>query len=132
MLVSILKISIHNFILEAIMKLAVVGSRGIFTIDLEKYVIGVDEIVSGGAKGVDLCAADFARSHNIKLTEFVPEYSRFGRAAPLVRNKQIVEYADKVLVFWDGSSKGTKFVIDYAEKITKTCDVIIIKRKPSP
>jgi len=55
------------------MKLAIVGSRNIMIDDLEKYLPeGVTEIVSGGAKGVDSCARDFALGHGIKLTEFLP------------------------------------------------------------
>ena len=51
------------------MKVAIIGSRGIEKIDLEKYLPPeTTEIVSGGAKGVDTIARDYALSHNIKLT----------------------------------------------------------------
>ena len=109
------------------MKIAVVGSRSITDVDLAPYLSDCDEIVSGGARGVDACAAEYARKHDIKLTEFLPEYDRYGRAAPIVRNRQIVDYADEVLAFWDGSSKGTLSVIKYAEKTGKPCEVIICK-----
>ena len=98
------------------MKIAVVGSRSITEIDLSPYLSDCDEIVSGGARGVDACAAAYAKSHNLKLTEFLPQYDRFGRAAPIVRNRQIVDYADQILVFWDGQSKGSASVIQYAQK----------------
>ena len=39
------------------MKIAIVGSRSVSGIDLENYIRECDEIVSGGAKGVDACAA---------------------------------------------------------------------------
>ena len=72
------------------MKLAVIGSRKLTDVDIDKYVSGeVEEIVSGGAVGVDRCAADYARLKGLKLTEFLPEYEHYGRAAPIVRNKQI-------------------------------------------
>ena len=58
---------------------------------------------------------------------FLPEYERYGRAAPIVRNKKIVDYADKVIAFWDGNSKGTLSVIKYAEKLEKLCEVVICK-----
>ena len=112
------------------MKLAVIGSRNIKNIALEEYISeDVDEIVSGGAVGVDLCAAEYARKNGLKLTEFFPQYNRYGRAAPIMRNKEIVEYADKVIAFWDGSSRGTLSVIKYAEKISKRCDVIILAKE---
>ena len=100
------------------MKVAVIGSRGLTIDDLGKYLPeGTTEIVSGGAKGVDSCAKEYALAHNIKLTEFLPEYKKFGRAAPLKRNLQIIEYSDIVLAFWDGKSKGTKYVIDNCRKM---------------
>ena len=107
------------------MKIAIVGSRNVAKVDVAPYVLDGDEIVSGGAMGVDRCAAAYAREHGIKLTEFLPEYERYGRAAPIVRNKKIVDYADKVLVFWDGRSKGTLSVIKYAQKAGKVCEVNI-------
>ena len=93
--------------------------------DLEKYVSKADEIVSGGAVGVDACAASYARRNGMRLTEFLPQYERYGRAAPIVRNKKIVDYADRIVVFWDGRSKGTLSVIRYAQKQKKECRVIL-------
>ncbi|MBQ1213281.1 MAG: hypothetical protein IIX69_07700 [Clostridia bacterium] len=109
------------------MRIAIIGSRSIADADICTYVSDCDEIVSGGAVGVDLCAADYARKNGQKLTLFLPEYERYGRAAPIVRNKKIVDYADKIVAFWDGSSKGTLSVIKYAEKRGKPCEVILCK-----
>ena len=110
------------------MKIAVVGSRNLTDVIIDNYIPSdAEEIVSGGAVGVDACAAEYARASGLKLTEFLPEYKKHGRAAPIVRNKQIVDYADKVIVFWDGSSRGTLSVIKYAEKQAKPIEVIICK-----
>lgn len=99
------------------MRVAVIGSRGLKIENLGDYLPdGVTEIVSGGAKGVDTSAKEFAISHGLKLTEFLPEYGRYGRAAPLKRNVEIINHSDMVIAFWDGASKGTKYVIDYCEK----------------
>ena len=109
------------------MKVAVIGSRNLVVHDLEKYLpAGVTEIVSGGAKGVDPSAKEYADAQGIKLTEFLPEYSRYGRGAPLKRNISIVEYVDLVLAFWDGKSRGTKFVIDECKKRNKIVRVILM------
>ncbi len=95
------------------MKVAVIGSRGLTVGDLGRYLPeDTTEIVSGGARGIDTCAREYAVTHGIKLTEFLPEYERYGRKAPLMRNITIIENSDIVLAFWDGSSHGTKFVID--------------------
>lgn len=95
------------------MKVAIVGSRGLTVGDLENYMPeDVIEIVSGGAKGIDTSAREYAMAQGLKLTEFLPEYQKYGRSAPLKRNITILEHADWVLAFWDGKSKGTKFVIE--------------------
>lgn len=100
------------------MRVAIVGSRCIEMVNLEKYLPeDVTEIISGGAKGMDSCARAYAREHGIRLTEFLPDYRRYGRGAPLRRNLTILEHADLVLAFWDGQSRGTKHVIDNAKRM---------------
>ena len=110
------------------MKVAVIGSRGLLVENLGQYLPdGTTEIVSGGAKGIDTCARQYALSHGLKLTEFLPEYDKYGRGAPLKRNLQIIEYADCVLAFWDGASRGTKYVIDNCKRIGKPIRVFKAK-----
>ena len=103
------------------MRLAVFGSRGF--IDYERLCLGIANlgdtiecIVSGGARGADTLAARFAKENGIKLFEFLPDYEKYGRSAPIVRNRSIVDNADCVLAFWDGKSHGTKFVIEECKK----------------
>lgn len=108
------------------MKVAVIGSRGLTVKNLEKYLPpDTTEIISGGARGIDACAREYAISHGIKLTEFLPEYEKYGKTAPLKRNITIIEAADIVLAFWDGKSHGTKFVIEKCREVGKTIRVEI-------
>lgn len=100
------------------MKVAVIGSRGVTVTDLGQFLpADTTEIISGGAKGIDTCAREYAITHNIKLTEYLPEFKRYGRAAPLKRNVTIAENADIVIAIWDGKSHGTKFVINYCREM---------------
>lgn len=109
------------------MKLAIVGSRSINNIDIGTYIQEVPtEIISGGAKGVDTLASEYAIRNNIKLTEILPDYKRYGRGAPIIRNSQIVECCDKLIAFWDGKSRGTLSSINLAKKLGKELQVIII------
>lgn len=87
------------------------------------------EIVSGGAKGVDTIAKEYVEQNEIKLTEFLPQYDQFSRNAPLMRNVEIIEYSDIVLAFWDGKSKGTKFVIDKCNALGIKVEVFIIDER---
>lgn len=107
------------------MKVAVIGSRSLAVPDLSPYLPPeTTEIVSGGAQGVDRSAAEYAIGCGIKLTEFRPDYATYGRAAPLLRNLQIIAYSDMVLAFWDGESPGTAFVIERCRKQQKPLQII--------
>ncbi len=118
------------------MKIAVVGSREGFTKDdivnkltLELEEIRDIEIISGGARGVDSWAEEFAIRNQINTTIFKPEWNKYGKGAGFIRNKLIVDRADRVIAFWDGKSKGTKHSIDYAKSKGKDVKIINI---PNP
>jgi uncharacterized phage-like protein YoqJ len=107
------------------MKVAIIGSRTVRVTALENYIPeDVTEILSGGAVGVDTCAKEYAQTHQIKLTEYLPDYRRYGRGAPLKRNLTILQNADLVLAFWDGKSRGTKYVIENARKLGVPIQII--------
>lgn len=97
------------------MRVAIIGSRRVdCCVDrtiLRYLPSDTTEVVSGGAEGVDTAAARVATELHIPLRVFLPDYETYGRRAPLMRNLQIIEYADSVLAFWDGTSRGTMHVI---------------------
>ncbi len=113
------------------MKIAFVGSRGFpseqFVIDtVTKYADGeFIEFISGGALGVDTWAEETARSLNIDCIILKPDWVEYGKKAGIIRNKKIVDKADKIVVFWDGYSSGTKSTIDFAIKAKKPVDIFI-------
>ena len=53
------------------------------------------------------CAEQFAKAHKLNFIKYEPDYKRFGKHAPLIRNRKIVEEADMVLAVWDYHSRGT-------------------------
>ncbi len=111
------------------MKIAIIGSRNLIVTDFEKYLPeNTSEIVSGGAKGIDSCAKKFALKKNIKITEFLPEYNKYGRIAPLKRNDLIIDYSDMVIAFWDGKSNGTKYVIDNCKRKNKPIKIYLANK----
>lgn len=112
------------------MKIAIIGSRNLFVENLGEYIpAGVTEIVSGGAKVIDACAKQYAELNKIKITEIIPAYSRFGRNAPLIRNLEIIDYADEIIAFWDGKSRGTRFVIENAKRKRKKITVVQLQNE---
>lgn len=109
------------------MKVAVIGSRGITNFDLSKYLPeGTTELVSGGASGVDTVAQRYADKTGMPIKVFLPKYNLYpGKIAPLKRNLEIIAYADIVLAFWDGRSRGTAHVIENCRKNSKRVEVFI-------
>jgi predicted Rossmann fold nucleotide-binding protein DprA/Smf involved in DNA uptake len=113
------------------MKLAVVGSRDFNDRQLAFQVLdkihthnNIEQIVSGGARGADSIAAEWAKTNSVDLLEFLPEWDKHGKSAGYKRNVLIVRAADVVLAFWDGVSKGTKHSIDIAGQQGKKVYVV--------
>lgn len=107
------------------MKLAIIEFRTYPPIDIEtglKYIPVT--IVSGGAKRADTYARESAQKHDLELIESLLEYDKYGRGAPLVRNKLIVDECNCFIAFWDGKSRGTKYTIDYAQKQGKPIKIV--------
>jgi hypothetical protein len=104
------------------MKVLVCGSRGFKSKALVKQRLKTLPksaiLLLGGAKGADALAAGVADGLGMRCEMFFPDYDRYpGRVAPLKRNDRMLAHADKVIAFWDGESKGTKYVIDKALKM---------------
>lgn len=114
------------------MKVAVAGSRSLEIENIGDYLPSESvEIFSGGAKGIDTCAKNYALSRGIKHTELLPEYNKYGKSAPLKRNIEIIEQVDLVIIFWDGVSKGTNFTLKECKKrkINYILNKIVIEEK---
>lgn len=73
-------------------------------------------LVSGGARGVDSLAPAAARLLGCASVVVRPDYAAFGRRAPLVRDRVMVEQADAVLAVWDGVSRGTAYTVACARR----------------
>lgn len=116
------------------MKLAIVGTRSpsVSYQEWEKLLLSkvdkleITEVVSGGAKGIDTYAKIFAGRHHIPLMEFLPQYSAFGKAAPLRRNTQIVREANAVIAFPSADSRGTHHSISEARKMGERLIIVNI------
>lgn len=100
------------------MRVAIVGSRDYrHTYRIMAYIdtLPLDTvIVSGGARGVDSIAERHAQRRGLKTLIFPAKWSVYGKQAGHIRNKLIIDNADKVVAFWDGASPGTKNTIAQA------------------
>lgn len=74
----------------------------------------ITEIVSGGARGVDQAGEYYARIYNIPVKLFIPDW-KIGRQAGMIRNAEMADYADGLILLWDGESRGSKGMLDIAK-----------------
>ena len=108
-------------------KLAIIGSRDCPQIDIMAHLKHLPtEVISGGARGADTYAREFAHKYNLPLTEYLPDNDKYGKTAPLIRNKLIVESCDCLIAFWDGKSRCTKYTLDYAKEKGKPIKIVQI------
>lgn len=115
---------------DAKRRLLIAGSRGIDNIDISEYIPDdVDLIISGGAKGVDTLAEQYADKHRISKIILRPDYAHFGRNAPLMRNMEMINISTDVLIFWDGKSRGTKYTIDCAKEGNKLLKIVRVDKE---
>lgn len=69
------------------------------------------QIVSGTAKGADTLGERFAKETNTPLKRFPANWDLYGKSAGVIRNSDMADYADALIAFWDGKSRGTKNMI---------------------
>jgi predicted Rossmann-fold nucleotide-binding protein len=107
------------------MKIAVIGSReATAEAHYQQLARALDElattepitlIISGGAVGADSLAERYARERGIPTQIFRPNYEVHGRrAAPLIRNKLIIQNAEVCVALWNGVSRGTAHTLRLA------------------
>lgn len=73
-------------------------------------------IICGEARGADLLGKQYAHKHGIEVLSFPAEWDLYGKRAGYLRNEEMADHADALVAFWDGKSKGTKHMIQTAEK----------------
>ena len=73
-------------------------------------------IISGTARGADQLGEQYASMRGIKIERFPANWDKFGKSAGYIRNEEMAQAATHCVVFWDGVSRGTKHMIDLADK----------------
>ncbi len=109
------------------MKVAVIGSRSfndykLLSETLDKIKITL--LISGSALGADTLGEQYAKENDIETKIFLPDWEKHGRAAGMIRNTDIVNESEVVIVFWDGSSRGSADSINKAKKLNKKLIII--------
>jgi hypothetical protein len=110
-------------------KLAVIGGRefndnSLLTKTLNKEKHRISTIVSGGAKGADKMAENWAIENDIPTKIFYPEWKKWGPRAGPRRNTLIIDECDECIAFWDGKSKGTAHSISLCKNNNKPITIV--------
>jgi len=93
-------------------------------LEKEANKLDIDIVVCGMAKGADALGFQYATKYKIGLKKFYPDWDTYGKSAGHIRNREMGDYADILLAFWDGKSKGTKGMIEYMKKLNKPTIVV--------
>lgn len=91
---------------------------------------GSVEVVCGKAKGADTLGEKWGIDSGHSVKYFPADWDGLGKAAGHIRNKQMGDYATHLVAFWDGISKGTKGMIDYARGKGIEVDVVGYLKPP--
>lgn len=91
----------------------------------------ITEVVSGAAIGVDQEGEHWASHYGAKVKRFPVEKEDWinkGKSAGPIRNKKMADYADALLLIWDGQSRGSANMKYQMERLNKPIYEIILKR----
>jgi len=103
------------------MKTIIAGSRQIEDKEaLDKTIADsgfqVTEVVSGTCRGVDVMGEDWGRGNDIPVRPFPADWLTHGRIAGELRNRDMANYADALILLWDGKSPGASCMLREANK----------------
>lgn len=76
----------------------------------------VTSVVSGTAMGVDTLGEWFAVKNQLPLKKYPADWTMWGKSAGYKRNEVMAKNAEALIALWDGGSRGTKHMIDIAQK----------------
>jgi hypothetical protein len=93
-------------------------------VDFLTQNLGPITILSGKAKGADSLGEKYAHSRDIPVMEFPAEWETYGKRAGMVRNKEMFDNCDYGIAFWDGTSPGTKMMINLFHKYNKPIRIV--------
>lgn len=128
------------------MKLIIAGSRTLEpSVEFLKACLSeagiiseVQEIVSGMAKGVDTSAINLTKLYydssyfgmriQDKLKEFPADWEKHGKKAGILRNTEMANYADALLLIWDGESRGSANMKEQMNKLGKPVYEVILRK----
>lgn len=115
---ELLKQSVNDIIFDLECRNTITGIDNTSRVN-EKHLI---EFVSGTARGADQLGEKYVSESIWSVKRFPADWDLYGKRAGYIRNEQMAKYSMSdnsygvLIAFWDGRSKGTKHMIDLANK----------------
>lgn len=83
---------------------------------LETTCIAVGDIILSGCcpTGADALGERYANEEGHEIEYFPADWKMYPKAAGPMRNRQMAKAGDVLVAFWDGSSRGTRSMINEA------------------
>lgn len=79
----------------------------------------VELVITGGARGADLLAAQEARARGIRTSVLMADWNQYGLAAGPIRNREMLDKSPDVVIAFHNDlsmSKGTKNMVEQAKR----------------
>ena len=80
-------------------------------------------IISGHATGVDSMAELYAKERGLGLEIYPAQWDKYGKKAGPMRNHKMALVSDVLIAFWDGNSRDTRSMLNYA--LTNQLSIIV-------
>lgn len=79
--------------------------------------------VSGCCRGADMLGEQYAEENGYQIEKYPAKWHKYGKAAGPKRNMEMAQICDYAICFWDGKSKGTESMIEFAKRAGKAVRV---------
>lgn len=86
---------------------------------MDRLLVNIQDditVVCGMARGADSLGEQYAKARGFQVCYFPAEWDKYGRSAGYIRNEQMAQNAEALVAFWDGQSRGTKHMINIANR----------------
>lgn len=122
------------------MRLIIAGSRTLGLPEVEEALLAfidkhnpsITEIVSGCAHGVDKAGELIATALlGLPVKRFPADWTRHGKSAGMIRNREMAAYGTALLLVWDGKSRGSANMLEMARKY-KLDPIEVVRFEPKP
>lgn len=84
-------------------------------------------VLSGHSGRMDVLGEQYAYENWFPIIEYSPKWKEYGKVAGPIRNQEMVNKADALILIWDGKSRGSLDVLTKARKKRLIIKEVIIK-----